>query len=135
MYCRTPTNKCFCWSKVNLLWLLESHLLSPPSDCFNFWSSFECSCCFCLAKLDAHSKFLSGRKIISKYFLLSYVVSKILWSPLKDLHLFKDNDRITRKRCKICSKLTIKTPERRQWRHSTLRIFPFYVSPFLIFLL
>ena len=30
--------------------------------------------------------------------------------------LFKVNNRNTRKRCKICSKLTIKTPERRQ-RH------------------
>ena len=31
-------------------------------------------------------------------------------------HLFKVNNRNTRKRYKICSKLTIKTPERRQ-RH------------------
>ena len=30
--------------------------------------------------------------------------------------MFKVNNRTTRTRCKICSKLTIKTPERRQWR-------------------
>ena len=29
------------------------------------------------------------------------------------IYLFKVNDRNTRKRCEICSKLTIKTPERR----------------------
>ena len=30
-----------------------------------------------------------------------------------NIHLFKVNNRNTRKRCEICSKLTIKTPERR----------------------
>ena len=29
--------------------------------------------------------------------------------------VFKVNSRNTRKRCEICSELTIKTPERRQW--------------------
>ena len=28
---------------------------------------------------------------------------------------YKVNNRNTRARCKICSKLTLKTPERRQW--------------------
>ena len=32
--------------------------------------------------------------------------------------MFKVNNRNTRTRCEICSKLTIKTPERRQWRRS-----------------
>ena len=30
-------------------------------------------------------------------------------------YMFKANNRNTRARCEICSKLTIKTPERRQW--------------------
>ena len=34
------------------------------------------------------------------------------------IHLLKVNNRSTRTRCEICSKLTIKTPERRQWRCS-----------------
>ena len=34
---------------------------------------------------------------------------------LVNIHLFKVNNRNTRKRCEMCSKLTIKTPERRQW--------------------
>ena len=33
-----------------------------------------------------------------------------------DIYLLKVNSRDTRTRCEICSKLTIKTPERRQWR-------------------
>ena len=31
------------------------------------------------------------------------------------IYLLKVNNRDTRKRCEICSKLTIKTPEERQW--------------------
>ena len=31
-----------------------------------------------------------------------------------NIYSFKDNKRNTRKRCKICSNLTIKTPERRR---------------------
>ena len=33
-----------------------------------------------------------------------------------NIYLFKFNNRNTRRRCDICSKLTIKTPERRPWR-------------------
>ena len=32
-------------------------------------------------------------------------------------YMFKVNKRNTRKRCEICSKLTIKAPEQRHWRH------------------
>ena len=43
-------------------------------------------------------------------------------------YMFKVNNRNTKTRCEICSKFTIKTPERRQWRRSgvsvvTLNIF------------
>ena len=37
-------------------------------------------------------------------------------------YMFQVNNRNTRIKCKICSKLTIKTPERRQWRHSSVFI-------------
>ena len=36
--------------------------------------------------------------------------------------MFKVNKRNTRKRCEICSKLTIKTQEQRQWRRSRIFI-------------
>ena len=35
-------------------------------------------------------------------------------------YMFKVNNRNTRARCEICSKLTIKIPERRHWTHFTL---------------
>ena len=43
--------------------------------------------------------------------------------------MLKVNNISTRKRCKICSELTIKTPERRQWRRSCVFIVNFeYIS-------
>ena len=53
------------------------------------------------------------------------------------IYLFKVNSRNTRKRCEICSKLTINTPERRQWRRSGVFIVNFeHISHLvLVFLL
>ena len=41
------------------------------------------------------------------------------------IYLFKVNNRNTRTRCKICSKLTIKIPEQRHWRRSGIFIVNF----------
>ena len=41
------------------------------------------------------------------------------------IYLLKVNNRNARTRCKICSKLTIKTPERRHWRLSGVFIINF----------
>ena len=51
--------------------------------------------------------------------------------------MFKDNNRNTRRKCEICPKLTIKTPERHQWCHSGVFIVTFeHISDlFLVFLL
>ena len=38
------------------------------------------------------------------------------------IYLLKVNNRNTRTWCEICSKLTIKTPERRQWRHERVKM-------------
>ena len=53
------------------------------------------------------------------------------------IYLFKVNNRNTRKRHEICSNLTLKTPERRQWRRSGVFIVNFgHISHlFLVFLL
>ena len=40
-------------------------------------------------------------------------------------YMFKVNNRNTKTRCKICLKLTIKTPEWRQWRRSGVYIVNF----------
>ena len=41
---------------------------------------------------------------------------------LAGIYLLKVNNRNTRTRCEICSKLTIKIPERRQWRLGILAV-------------
>ena len=53
------------------------------------------------------------------------------------VYLFKVNDKNTRTRCKICSKLTVKIPEWRYWRRSDVFIVNFeHISHFvLVFLL
>ena len=56
---------------------------------------------------------------------------------LANVYLFKVTNKNTRKRCEIYSKLTIKTPERRQRRYSGVFMVNFeYISQlFLVFLL
>ena len=53
------------------------------------------------------------------------------------IYLLKVNNRNTRTRCEICSKLTINTPERRNWRRSGVFIVNFeHISHLvLVFLL
>ena len=71
------------------------------------------------------SFFLFFSFLDSFFFLLSKP-----WSYLANIYLFKIRNRNIRKRSKICSKLTIKTPE---WRHDvflllTLNIFHTFFS-------
>ena len=51
--------------------------------------------------------------------------------------MFKVSSRNTRAWCEICSKLTVKTPERRHWRHSGVFVVNFeqISHPVLVFLL
>ena len=51
------------------------------------------------------------------YFVLAFYPAGI--------YLLKVNNRNTRARCEICSKLTIKTPEQCQWRRSGVFIVNF----------
>ena len=44
---------------------------------------------------------------------------------LANIYLFKVSNKNTRKRFEVCSKFTIKTPERRHWRRSRVFIFNF----------
>ena len=44
-------------------------------------------------------------------FLFSWVYNKNSWHIYFDNYMFKVENRNTRKRCELCSKLTIKTPE------------------------
>ena len=70
----------------------------------------------------------------AKFCWNGFQFSKITNAFLTDLepfptgiYLLKVNNRNTRASCEICSKLTIKTPERRQWRRFGVFIVNFNV--------
>ena len=68
----------------------------------------------------------SAIKRISWFFgmvLTTHKITHMLYPA--NIYLFKVNNRNTRKRCEICSKLTIKTPEKRQRRRSRVFIVNF----------
>ena len=50
--------------------------------------------------------------------LIPPVTNSIITLNPASLYLLKVSNRNIRTRCEICSKLTIKTPEKRQWRRS-----------------
>ena len=84
-----------------------------------------------LILLDMFYDFLNHRKQIAVLiFQASYSAKANAEVPLgfrfpADNYMFKINNRNTRTRCEICSKLTIETPERRQWCRSGVFIVKF----------
>ena len=74
------------------------------------------------------------RKI--KFSLYQFYLDILLFTNPAGNYMFKVNNRNTTARCEICSKLTKKTPERRQWRHSRVFIVNFeYISHLALVLL
>ena len=82
---------------------------------------FSCECCdiFWTNFFVEHFRAISSENKKKRYKL-----SRTLWSIPLGIY-FKVNNRNTKTMCKICSKLTIKTPERCQWRRSGLFIVNF----------
>ena len=84
-------------------------------------------------------------KLIDVFFLSLYLTlnafqkeySEAYQTTPAGIYLLKYNNRNTRRRCEICSNLTLKTPERRHWRHSGVFIVNFeHISHIvLVFLL
>ena len=75
----------------------------PPRFCnFNFFTKIH--------HLES-SKSSDWRKAF-----LVFVFNEILSFPCCNINMCKVDKRNTRKRCEICSKLTIKTLEKRHWR-------------------
>ena len=60
-----------------------------------------------------------------KYLIRCFAFLSLREATPANIYLFKVNNRNTGKRCEICSKLTIKTPERRHWRRSCVFIVNF----------
>ena len=68
---------------------------------------------------NSYKGFKLRRNLINRLETYVLIIEKVLASLFPaDIYLLKVNNRNTRTRCEICSKLTIKTPERRHWRRS-----------------
>ena len=101
---------------------------------------FLVACCNIIrACWETKKKKLSFRKKYIKFFLweTSRFSLHVLLPIPAGIYLLKVNNRNTRTRCEICSKLTINTPERRHWRRSGVFIVNFeHISHLvLVFLL
>ena len=126
--------------------LMEYILFFWPSDEFEITSrllSWNHSSTF-VTKKSIHT---STRQVCNENlrqfaeFVYDTVIIKLIWNTNRcypaNIYLFSVNIRSTRKRCEICSKLTIKVSERRQWCRSDIFIVNFeHISHlFLVFLL
>ena len=82
----------------------------------------------------AHLRVLFSRSSQLKKYIMKCIIANNFPA---NIYLFKVNNRNTRKRCDICSTLTIKAPEQRHWLCSSVFIVSFeHISHlFLVFLL
>ena len=70
-----------------------------------------------MVRLFHHSSVREVQKANSKRKVLQRKRFERIYIYPAGNYMFKVNNRNTRTRCETCSKLTIKTPERRHWRH------------------
>ena len=81
----------------------------------------------CISPIFHENRFITDFRenveLFNSFFANQY--SLIANSSPVGIYLLKVNNRNTRTRCEICSKLAIKTPERRYWRCSGVSIVNF----------
>ena len=106
------------WSTLSLLRSLQGCASIGASDCQVTWMEF-----IGLAERLAFWNELWPWRALIPWNLLVIglanwtfiVIAHLVILILAGIYLFKVSNRNTRTRCEICSKLTIKTPERRQF--------------------
>ena len=85
--------------------------------------------CLVSSNSTLHSIWLLLQNLLSILATLRENTYCCLWTFFSQepagINLFKVNNRNTRPRCEVCSKLIIKTPERHQWRRSSVFIVNF----------
>ena len=97
-------------------WWVELQTNFLPSSVWKKWHNNFIVISFLFSGLITQS--IPLRIVGSTYFIWTLGnISPFINLPAS-IYLLKVNHRNTGKRCEICSKLTLKTPERRHWRHS-----------------
>ena len=95
----------------------------PPSNTVKAWITqrkLHKPLCDVSSNHTDVSSVLTFSLLICRYYTISMTKGTTEISIPANIYLFKVNNRNFRKRCEICSKLTIKTPERRQWPRSVV---------------
>ena len=109
--CKKDMSRCEIYSSLTLILSFDAQFLVKS---LSFYSIFI------IIVFEYHYSFA----VSTPYFSKSLSLVAIIRIPA-NMYLFKVNSRNIRKRYKICSKLTIKTPERRHWRQSGVFIVNF----------
>ena len=115
----------YCW-KIDLNFCSSCNKLTPSSNSF----------CFCLMGIAVFANMRKYLTLDSRTKFTGFLseIDPDLF-PI-GICMFKVNNRNTRTRCEICSKLTIKTPEWRQWRRTGVFVYSEHTSHLvLVFLL
>ena len=120
---------------------VQKLICSKKMDRLKFWvtSPFCCthsSLCHCFRESPA--PFPDWRTFwMARFRILSTSITVSGWNPFPaGNHMLKFNNKNTRTRCEICSKLTIKKSKRHQWRRSGVFIVNFeHISHLVLFLL
>ena len=126
------------WSKIILIRYLLWSMKNWRNDIANrpqwipllccivilYWQGAHHIFCFTRLRLTISELWQPPLKLTVHNVYFPLIEFKCTDSPA-GIYLFKVNDRNTRTRREICSKLTIKTPERRQWRRSGIFIVNF----------
>ena len=112
---------CLTWNLFNLVWSQNKHLLSWKLS-LTFDNGF-CCVVIGLSRVSINDTWVEIQLALTCF-------------P-NNIYFLKVRNRNTRKRSEVCSKLTIKTLERQQWRRSGVFIVNFeHISHlFLVFLL
>ena len=129
--------------KCPLIWFffckLSNSILLKFIGADSHWGLQSPGCCFICHILI---QYINPRRTSFDHNLVSVVFKAFPivfrnWELPANIYLPKVKNRNTRIRCEICSKITIKTPEQRQWRRSGVFMVNFeHISPLvLVFIL
>ena len=113
---------------ISMVWFVF-FLLNLQLEIQNTFATLSFANCFlCSFKVDISKKLFIPADHHSELYISKRFTKLPRQGILPNNYLFKVNYRITRTRNEICSKLTIKTPEQRQWRHSVAFIVNFWTD-------
>ena len=122
-------NSSGCYARKVVVWLFLREEVCWKSYWFH-QTKLDRRAVVILSFLTAFRKTLHLRCLTAFLICLCDFPGVIIRKPA-NIYLFKVNNKNIRKRCEICSKLTIKPPERRYWRSFSIKLWFLFWFSFL----